>query len=223
MLGEIIVRKEKHRMNIRGIILEGYSNAGKTSLLKAIKQYQALDESSEVSVVILGEHYSQVLNNVQGELIRLSRDQHLDLLRKRVDMLKNLNDWAVYLGPWKRKSRGLFFILERFHLNHRVAFSDSDEIEITRIENELVELGAKCILLTISEDIAEERIKSRNPNEWINKSRKDIDQACKELIETQNKLRIQAAKSVIPTIEINTDNKDWKLYARLIMEDNDFA
>lgn len=186
-------------MNIRGIILEGYSNAGKTSLLKAIKQYQALDAESELSVVILGEHYSQILNNVHGELTRLSRNQHIELLNSRVDMLKKLNEWAIYLGPWNRKSRGLFFILERFHL------------------------GAKCILLTISNDIVEERIKSRNPGEWINKSKDDIEQACNELIETQNSLRIQAAKSVVPTIEINTDNKDWNEYAKLIIEDNDFS
>ena len=95
-------------MNIRGIILEGFSNAGKTSLLKAIKQYQAIDESAELSIVILGEHYSQILNNVHGEFVRLSRDLHLELLRDRVDMLKKLNDWAINLGPWKRKSRGLF-------------------------------------------------------------------------------------------------------------------
>ncbi|MBY0159719.1 hypothetical protein V4V36_13470 [Paenibacillus lautus] len=210
-------------MNIRGIILEGFSNAGKTSLLKAIKQYQAIDESAELSIVILGEHYSQILNNVHGEFVRLSRDQHLELLRDRVDMLKNLNDWAINLGPWKRKSRGLFFVLERFHLNHRVAFSDSEDTEITSIENDLNKIGAKCILLTISNDIVEERIMSRNPNNWINKSREDIDVACKELIETQNRLRIQSSKSKVPTIEINTDNKEWDKYARLIMEDNDFA
>lgn len=207
-------------MNIRGIVLEGYSNAGKTSLLKAIKQNQAIDELAELSVVILGEHYSQVLNNVNGEFVRLSRDQHLELLRNRVDMLKNLNDWAVYLGPWKRKSRGLFFVLERFHLNHRVAFSDSDDTAITNIEHDLNELGAKCILLTISNEIVEERIKSRNPEEWLNKTREDIDLACNELIETQNKLRIQSSKSLLPTIEVNTDNKEWDKYAKLIMEDN---
>lgn len=178
-------------MNIRGVILEGYSNAGKTSLLKAIKQSQALDESAELSVVILGEHYSQILNNVQGKFVRLSR--------------------------------GLFFILERFHLNHRVAFSDSDDAEITSIEHDLIKFGAKCLLLTISDDIVEERIKSRNPEVWINKSREEIDLACKELIDTQNSLRIQASKSKVPTIEINTDDKEWDKYAGLIMEDNDFV
>jgi len=210
-------------MNIRGVILEGYSNAGKTSLLKAIKQYQAQDESAELSVIILGEHYSQILNKVQGEMKRLTREQHIELLSDRVDMLKKLNEWSIYLGPWKRKSRGIFYILERFHLNHRVAFPDSNDIEITRIENLLLELGAECILLTISDNLIEERIKSRNPNEWINKSKEDIELACKDLSRTQNELRIHAAKSFIPTTEINTDNKDWKEYARLIMEDNDFA
>ncbi|WP_037287724.1 ATP-binding protein [Saccharibacillus sacchari] len=210
-------------MNIRGIILEGYSNSGKTSLLRAIKQYQAQDETSESSVVILGEHYSQILNNVHGKLVQLSQEQHIDLLRNRVDMIKQLNDWANFLGPGRRKSRGLFFVLERFHLNHRVAFSESNPIEITELEKQLYELGAKCMLLTISNDKAEERIKSRNSEDWLNKSKESIEQACKDLIETQNILRIQAAKSVVPTTEMNTDHKNWDEYARLIMEDHDFA
>ena len=210
-------------MNIRGIILEGYSNSGKTSVLKALKQYQAQDETSELSVVILGEHYSQILNNVHGKLERLSREQHIELLRNHVNMIKQLNDWTTFLGPGRRKSRGLFFIFERFHLNHRVAFSESNGIEITEIERQLYELGATCILLTISNDKVEERIKSRNPEEWINKSHEYIVQSCKELIVTQKSLRIQAAKSVVPTYEINTDNKDWNEYARIIMEDNDFS
>ncbi|MDO3408978.1 hypothetical protein QWJ34_04285 [Saccharibacillus sp. CPCC 101409] len=210
-------------MNIRGIILEGYSNSGKTSLLRAIKQYQAQDETSESSVVIFGEHYSQILNNVHGKLFRLSQEQHIDLLRSRVDMIKQLNDWANFLGPGRRKSRGLFFVLERFHLNHRVAFSESNAIEITELEKQLYELGAKCMMLTISNDKVEERIKSRNSEDWLNKSKEYIEQACKDLIETQNNLRIQAAKSVIPTKEINTDHKNWNEYARLIMEDHDFA
>jgi len=206
-------------MNSRGIILEGYSNAGKTSLLRAIKQYQAQDELGESSAIILGEHYSQVLNNVRGQSVRLSREQHLELLGTRVDMLRQLNEWATYLGPGRRKSRGLFFVLERFHLNHRVAFSDSNEIDIAALEKQLSELGARCILLTISDDRAEERIKSRNPQEWANKSNEDMRQACQDLIDTQNRLRAQAAKSAVPTYEINTDLKDWNGYAKTIMEE----
>jgi hypothetical protein len=205
--------------HVRGIILEGYSNAGKTSVLKAITLLQAQDESSERSVIVLSEHYSQILNNVHGEFKSLNRDEHLQLLRERVGMLRQLNEWANYLGPKaSRGSRGLFFILERFHLNHRVAFSDTSLYEIESLENELLNLGAKCALLTVSPDHVEQRMQSRTPHEWTNKTREEIQKAADDFIQSQWELRNQSIKVGIPTIEINTDKKDWIAYANKIME-----
>jgi len=71
-------------------------------------------------------------------------------MQDRVGMLTKLNEWAKYLGASSRRSRGIFFILERFHLNHRVAYPDKYVDEIEAIEQELLNLGAKCALLTIS-------------------------------------------------------------------------
>ncbi|MFC6331956.1 hypothetical protein ACFP56_04915 [Paenibacillus septentrionalis] len=210
-------------MHIRGIILEGYSNAGKTSLLKAIKQYQCQDENAERSVVILGEHYSQVLHNKNGEYVSLNQEEHLELLSERVGILKNLNNWAIQLGSASRRARGLFFVLERFHLNHRAAFPNTNNNEIIKIEKQLVSLGAKCILLTISPEVVEERIKSRQPDEWTNKTNEEVKSSIKELLHVQNVLRQQSKLSEVPTIEINTDEKEWNKYARLIIEGNDFA
>jgi thymidylate kinase len=53
----------------KGIILEGYSNAGKTSVLKSLKQLQSSDEYAERSVIVLSEHYTQALHRVNGELL----------------------------------------------------------------------------------------------------------------------------------------------------------
>lgn len=205
--------------HIRGIILEGFSHAGKTSVLKALKLLQAQDKTSERSIIVLSEHYSQVLNNVHGQLICLNRDEHLRVLQDRVNMLKQLNEWATYLGPnASQASRGIFFILERFHLNHRVAFPLDSLYEIEKIESELLLLGAKCALLTVSPENIEQRMQSRTPHEWKNKTKEEIRKSADEFMLTQTELRKQSSLSLIPTLEINTDNKDWTAYASELMD-----
>ena len=199
----------------RGIILEGYSNAGKTSVLKSLKKLQACDDA-ERSVIILSEHYSQVLYKVNNDLKWLNREKHLHLLKERVMMLKRLNNWAIEIGQSPQRQKGLFFILERFHLNHRVAFPHFISDEINQLEAELFEMGARCTLLTVSSNNIERRISSRNPNEWIEKTEEEMKKACDLLLEQQQEYRRQAENSIIPTIEINTDNKDWESYAKQI-------
>lgn len=198
----------------RGIILEGYSHAGKTSVLKSLKQLHASDDA-ERSVIVLSEHYSQILHKVNGELKWLSREEHLQLLGERVTMLKKLNNWAREIGQ-SQPSKGLFFILERFHLNHRVAFLDSISDEIMQLEAQLFEMGARCTLLTVSPENLEQRMSSRNPDEWEGKSVEEIKLSYELLLEQQQEYRSQAENSIIPTIEINTDNKDWESYAKQI-------
>ncbi|WP_308636399.1 hypothetical protein [Paenibacillus silvisoli] len=109
-------------------------------------------------------------------------------------------------------------MLERFHLNHRVAFSDADPTEIAMLEEQLAALGAHCVLLTISPEAAKERIQSRTPAEWAGKSDEEIEQACRELLLTQERLREQARSSKVPTTEINTDRKQWDELARELLE-----
>ena len=60
---------------VSGIVLEGLSTAGKTSVLKAIKLAQAQDAEAERSVVILGEHYSQQLQKIHGKEVKTPRWQ----------------------------------------------------------------------------------------------------------------------------------------------------
>ncbi|WKL01274.1 hypothetical protein Q0F98_32170 [Paenibacillus amylolyticus] len=78
-------------------------------------------------------------------------------------------------------------------------------------------------MLTISPEVVEERIKSRQPEEWIYKTEEEVRSSVSELLRIQNVLRHQAQISRVPTIEINTDDKNWDEYVRVIMEGNDIA
>jgi 2-phosphoglycerate kinase len=85
----------------------------------------------------------------------------------------------------------------------------------------LVDLGAITILLTVSQEAVEERIQSRSPAQWLGKSKAYIAAQCDELLKVQDMLREQSKKSLIPTMEINTDSKDWSLFAKQIWKQID--
>lgn len=206
------------RSQIRGVALEGLSCAGKTSTLTALKKAQTEGKEAERSLIVLAEHYSQVLNNVKGNLIRQERNEHLRLLEERLGMLEQLNDWAAYLGDWSRSARGIFFILERFHLNHRQAFIGDDTRQIEEIEDRLFNLHAKTFLLTISPNAVEERLCHREGSAWGNYSTSEIEAKCLEFLDVQSKLIEQSKLSKVETIEINTDKRQWDEYARYILK-----
>ncbi|WP_106765937.1 hypothetical protein [Paenibacillus faecalis] len=103
-------------------------------------------------------------------------------------------------------------------MNHRAAFPSAPSYEIESIENEMLLLGAKCVLLTVSSENVEQRMQSRNPHEWRSKSENEVRKSAEEFIQTQSELRKQSNLSILPTIEINTDQKDWIAYANQIMD-----
>lgn len=103
------------RSHIRRVVIEGLSNACKTSVLRAIKREQAKDEESERSVLILGEQYSQSLQGIDNEPVILTREEHQTLLMDRVRGVEELNDWAIRLGESaSRRARGMFLFSSDF-------------------------------------------------------------------------------------------------------------
>jgi len=181
------------------------SHSGKTSLLNAIKILHA--DKYERSLIVLGEHYSQVLHKQNGSLIRSNRIEHLEVLKSRIKILSELGDWGNNLGPASLQSRGIFYIFERFHLNHLHAFKESD---ISEIESKLSECNAKTVLLTISSSCIEERLSSRE--KYLDKG--DLHRKILEYELEQDKFIRIAKESLLPTLIIKTDNKNWKEYAR---------
>lgn len=144
---------------IQGVIIEGLSTTGKSSVFSALKRLHSQTNHRENTIIAISEHYSQVLHSYQGVLRSMAKDEHIQLLDRHVDYLEQQSNWMDSLGHTK-PSTGVFYLLERFHVNHRAAFANSAEFE--RLEKRLSRLNAHCVLLTLSRDAVKSRfIESR--------------------------------------------------------------
>jgi len=207
---------------IRGVVLEGISCSGKTSVLNALKSVHLNNPESERSVIVLGEHYTQVLQNYNGTLHKYSREEHLSLLDQRLSALENLHYFSDSLGPYSQRARGLFFILERFHLNHKHAYPNASQNEILKIEQRLKALNAQCFVLSISASVVRNRMIHRH-KEFNSASKSCINTTINEHIAAGNKLIQIAKKSFLGYREINTDAMNWEIYAELILDQLDHS
>ncbi|MBU5350121.1 hypothetical protein [Paenibacillus lautus] len=202
---------------IRGVIIEGLSTAGKTRVFSAIKRLHSQIHYAEKTIIAISEHYTQVLHSYQGILKAMEKEEHIRLLNRQVDYIEEQYNWINSLGHTK-PSNGVFYLLERFHINHRAAFINSAEIE--SMEERLSKLNAHCVLLTLSKDTVESRFIESRSEAWksyVMKNHSTVTEACEKYLEDQEKLRKCAKQSLIPTVEINTDKEDWDSYAKKIL------
>jgi thymidylate kinase len=199
---------------IRGIILEGQSCSGKTSIFNALKRCHPLEDNAERNVIYLSEHYSQTLNWINGNLQNLNQEKNLRVLSDRIAMLENLNDYANSMGEHSRRSRGLFFIFERFHLNYALSHNDTSSKEYLELQRRLLDLNAQVVLCTLSPQRVEQRLTHRSTytNEIV--KLEDITR----YIENQQLFVDVASKSMVPTMILNTDDLTWDRYAKMILE-----
>jgi hypothetical protein len=172
------------------------------------------EADSERNVIYLAEHYSQTLNCVNGELQKLNQEENLRVLSDRISMLEQLNNYANSMGEHSRRSRGLFFVFERFHLNYAQCFNDINSDEYLKLEQRLLCLNAQVVLCTISPQNTTQRLMHRATytNEVITKE--DIS----KYIENQQRFVDYANKSIVQTMIINTDDLNWDRYARIILD-----
>jgi len=192
--------------------------AGKTSVLAALKRRHS-ERDLERSVVILGEHYSQVLHKVHGEYKPLPQNEHRQLLSHRIETLERLQGWGKSLGPASIRARGVFFLLERVHLNHRLGYEDDDDSWSQELEQRLNGLNAFCFLLTISEPFVADRVEHRRRSSGKPCDAKSLSKANGDFIRQQERYRLAARHSSVPTIILNTDDRDWTRCADQILDE----
>lgn len=199
---------------IRGVILEGQSCSGKTSIFNAIKHCHPLEPDTERNAIFLAEHYSQTLNYVHGELKNLSQKENFQVLSDRISMLEQLNNYANSMGEHSRRSRGLFFVFERFHLNYTYSFNAIASEEYVKLEQRLCNLNAHVVLCTISPQNTAQRLMHRAAHTNAAVTQEEIE----KYIVNQQRFAELACKSTVPTMILNTDDLNWNGYAKMILE-----
>lgn len=199
---------------IRGVILEGQSCSGKTSMFNALKKLHVAQPDAERNVIFLSEHYSQNLNFANGSLRQLTRAENLKALSDRIQMLEGLSQYADAMGVHSRRSRGLFFVFERFHLNFAFCFPEGIDAEYRRLENRLCRLNAHTVLCTVSPD----RIASRLTHRAFLTGEAVTPGAVREYIRNQERFLAAASRSMVPTTILNTDSMDWAHFAQRLLE-----
>lgn len=140
------------------------------------------------------------------------------MLIQRVEMVEKLNEWAMSLGKYSQTSRGLFTVFERGFINHTAHYQDHDELQIIDLAERFVHLGIKTILLIISENQIEERIKLRDKQMKIENSQFYYREQAKKAKEIQEKMIEATKKTILPSIIINTDSMNWDEYAHKILD-----
>jgi len=192
---------------IRGIILEGNSCSGKTSVYNAIRKGHIEEADTERNMICLSEHYSQNLNLVHGELKKMNRTDNCKVLWDRISMLEKLGDYANSMGEASRRSRGLFFLFERFHLNYAGCFDVMDTDDYQELEIHLCNLNVQTVLCTISKDKVVERF-------WHRDKKIYSCEQVQEYMDSQNRMIDNAKKSKVPTLILNTDDLLYDKYAK---------
>ncbi|MCK8061146.1 MULTISPECIES: hypothetical protein [unclassified Fusibacter] len=198
---------------IRGIILEGQSCSGKTSMFNAIRKQHGLLEDAERNTIFLGEHYSQSLNYVHDKLVTLTRNENLKVLSDRIEMLENLSEYADNMGVHSKQSRGLFYVFERFYINYAFAHNELVGDELLRIEERLISINPIVVLCTISDSMVESRLRHRATYTGEEVTNTHIE----EYIKTQKKWIEITEQLRLPVEVINTDQMEWEQYAKRIM------
>ncbi|MGI6200742.1 MAG: hypothetical protein ACOYJA_08245 [Christensenellales bacterium] len=201
----------------RGIMLEGASCAGKTSTIYALKRRFAADESLERSIVMLGEHYTQALNRIRGQLRYHDREEHLAMLCDRAAMLEQLNAWAQSLGEHSRRSRGLYTVLERALINHIAHYQDGSDPRVVALSERFASLGIEAVLLVVSPERMAERVQLRQTQLHADASPARLRQLTEAFARSQESLLAALERTPLPGRVICTDEMDWDAYARQML------
>ena len=206
----LFYRKERSQL-YKGIILEGISGTGKTSVFEALANHKKMQSIPAKSRLILSEHHTQRILELEEQKGILTPPHHIELLDQLVAFMEHLDHRTTHRG-WHSEyvqEQDLFFLFERFHLTHVFRFPYMHWSQVVDIDHRLKPLGAVLCLLTVNGEILENRLFSRRHECWLNYLKQYGDspsQIVETLMKRQKMAQELAVLSTLPTLVIDTSD-----------------
>ncbi|MBN1648244.1 MAG: hypothetical protein JW874_09440 [Spirochaetales bacterium] len=198
--------------NTNGLILEGISGTGKSTLIKKMLQHERWIKKSCISSIVLSEHQTQRVLEPKERTKGLTVNDNLELLNNILGFLESVHD-RLGKTDWKQRSRTnqvVPFLLERFHLTHVYHYKHMTWDSVSDLDRRLSRLHTKVILLHMGEKYIGERIiLDPDKNGWQNYLKQYGDTPAKirkRFEEKQNDLLALAEKSCLPVLRIDTSS-----------------
>ena len=152
-----------------GLILEGVSGSGKTTVLHALLRGERYLERGYLSSLVLTEHHTQRVLEPKQRREGLGVEDNVGLLRRHVETIRAL-EARLHQTDWAARGRTLHrfcYVLERFNLTHVCHYPHVAWGDVEDVDGALAGLGCKLCLLTADGSVLEERVTDARKNpEW---------------------------------------------------------
>ncbi|WP_058485708.1 hypothetical protein [Defluviitalea phaphyphila] len=209
--------------NMNGLVFEGISGSGKTTILKCLLKNNTYINRKALSTIVYTEHQTQrILEKKDRENI-LKIEDNLNLLWDIINTLKRL-DKRLNERDWNGKSyeeSKISYIFERFHLTHVCHYPHITWDMVKPIDTKLSLLGCKICLFTVNEDMLYKRLFRRKESCWLEYLKRYGDTE-KEIIKNfmiQQEKFINLCKiSSIPSMIIDTSYQEEKYIVDKIID-----
>jgi len=199
-------------MFCRGLVIEGASSTGKSTLLNELLRCDAYLDRGYSSSLVLSEHHTQrVLEPVQAKRA-LRVEDNVELLEDLLTWIERRakraceHDWEAR----ERTNHRLAFVLERFHFTHVFHYDHVTWDHVVHIDQRLHELNTVLVVLTSSRAHMRERLNKRGP-QW-HQYMSSLGQTTENILdhyELQQQMLLEfVAKSSLPNLIFDTSNAD---------------
>lgn len=193
-----------------GLVLEGIVGSGKTTVIRYLRKYFI---EKDCSTLILTEHDTERPMEPFRSSNPLESISHLNRLLSIIETIHEIQK-PVHADPLHE----MYFVFERFHLSHCLDIAGLEKFHLySDIDSRLHTFCAKLVVLSIPGNAIEERsvvtTKQHRNEKWshyLNQIASTDEGVARHYLAQQEDLFKLCQKSKIPSMVVDTTNRDWQ-------------